>query len=106
MQLSHELTLIAQFYERHITSDFDATVVLTAPAILVLAGQFHEYAERAAELEEKERQVSELEAIATDLDVMSLALMRRAAGVGLSAVAGGNVVAFPGRATPSHGGAA
>lgn len=103
MQLSHELTLIAQWYERHLTSD----ITITAPASYVLAGQFRDYAARAAELEELARTLTQMEAIAQDFDALAPRVGATPRSVVVPpAVCADNVVAFPVRAAPAHGGAA
>lgn len=104
MQLSHELTLIAQWYERHLTGD----ITITAPASYVLAGQFREYAARAAELEELARTLMQMEAVAQDLDPLGAVQhhQRCRCAVVPASAGGDNVVAFPLRPAPSHGGAA
>ena len=105
MQLSAELTLIAEWYERHLTGDIDATISLAMPSILVLAGQFRDYAARAAELEELARTLTQMEVIAQDFDPLANPSLRcRSVLVPVSTM--DNVVAFPGRAAPPHGGAA
>lgn len=100
MQLSQELTLIAQWYERHLTSD----VTITAPASYVLAGQFRDYAARAAELEELARTLTQMEAIAQDIDPLANP-NPRCRSVIVPVLTADNVVAFPGRAAPTGGAA-
>ncbi|MDI4664685.1 hypothetical protein K9U40_10145 [Xanthobacter autotrophicus] len=102
MHLSQELTLIAQWYERHLSGD----IVITAPAAYVLAGQFRDYAARAAELEELARTLTQMEAVAQDFDALAQlgGTAPRRAVVPSAAMGADNVVAFP--AAPRSGGAA
>ncbi|MBN8916651.1 MAG: hypothetical protein J0I31_13750 [Rhizobiales bacterium] len=105
MQLSHELNEFAGYLERNITS---SGLNLTAPALAILAPQFRLYAARAAALEAGEHQLAQMEAIATDLDVMVHESLRRAGLPVAAAVTppAANVIPFPQRHGAGSGDAA
>lgn len=104
MNLSHDLGAFAGFLERY----REIGVTIESAAIAVLAPEFRRYAARAAALEAHEHQLAQMEAIATDLDVMVHESLRRAGLPVATAVApsAANVIPFPQRHSSGSGDAA
>lgn len=104
MDLSHDIGAFAGFLERY----RETGLTIEAAAIAILAPEFRRYAARAAALEASEHQLAQMEAIATDLDVMVHESLRRA---GLPVVSPApepaeNVIPFPRRFGAGPGDAA
>jgi hypothetical protein len=104
MDLSRDIGAFAGFLERY----RETGVTIEAAAIAILAPEFRRYAARAAALEASEHQLAQMEAIATDLDVMVHESLRRAGLPVAAAVAppAANVIPFPQRHGAGSGDAA
>lgn len=104
MHLSKDLNEFAGFLERYIATG----AMIEAPAVAILVPEFRRYAARAAALEASEHQLAQMEAIATDLDVMVHQSLRRAGLPVAAAVAppAANVIPFPQRHSSGSGDAA
>lgn len=95
--MQQNLTHALAVFTRWLESRADTGAVISGPAMQMLGEEFRRLLDRAAELEQQERQLAQMEAVAADLDVMARDGYRRFALLAAATMEPGtNVVLFPG----------